>query len=244
MNTTSDVTGTGTGTMGTRAGWARLALAAALWAATGAAAHAEGAKCDSPRTIDASLDGAGITGWVVRAVEGPVDVTAASGSTARLAAETCAADGVTVKLTRKGTIGYATVKVDPGTQVTVRLALPASAPALTFDRQLGAVAVHDLPTRVAVMSSTGAVDLEGVTSARIGYTAGDVKVGRVAEDVVLDAHTGNLSATGVGGNVIADGITGNLAVDDVGGRLEVNRATGTVVQNNVRGAIAIEPNAR
>lgn len=245
MTSNSGVTGTGMGMVAWTSGrWARAAVAAALWATTGGIARAEAAKCDSPRTIDASLDGAGVTGWVVRAVEGPIDVTAASGSTARLAAETCATDGVTVKLTRKGNVGYASVKIDPDVQVTVTLALPAGAPAVTFDRQLGAVAVHDLPARIAVMSSTGSVDLEGVRSARIGYTAGDVKVDRVAEDVVLDAHTGNLSATGVGGSIIADGITGNLNVDDVGGRLEVNRATGTVVQNNVRGQVAIESNAR
>lgn len=214
----------------------RVVIGALLAWAAPLAAYAEAGNCASPRTVDATVATGGLTGIVVRGVEAPVQVTASTGE-ARLAAAVCD-DDVTVKFVRKGTIGYATVK-GAAAGVEVSLTVPSSVGALTFDHQSGTVSVRGVPAQVAVVSSSGAVELSDVKSARIGYSTGDLRVEKVAGNVTVDALTGNLEVSGVAGDVVADGVQGNVTATEVGGKLDVANATGTVVQTNVKGPVTL-----
>jgi hypothetical protein len=176
--------------------------------------------------IHASLDGA--AGLVIRGVEGDVEVVAGSGD-----ALSVSGDGAP-RLVRKGDVWVVTVK-----EGSLEVSVPASLAALTVHGQLGRLVVRDLPTRLAVVSGTGPVEIVGASSVRVANTVGDLSVDDVKDDLIVDQLTGTIDARGVGGDVIVDGVSGAVRVDDVVGNLAVTGAPGGVVHNDVQGLVSL-----
>jgi len=168
------------------------------------------------------IDLGGITAVALRGVEGDVEVVAADGFEVRQGSSVCTTPDkhapVVVRLARKGTVLVATVSSD-GEPPKLTFSVPRTIAALTVDEQVGALVVRDVPTRVAVLSNEGPVEVTGAKSLRVAYGRGDVRADRLESDVILD-H-----------------VTGNVAVDDVAGGLATSNISGTVHHTNVRGAV-------
>lgn len=205
--------------------------------AFGWVAAAFAGECARVDLAGATLDPAGATGLVVRGVEGAVTLTGSDGGSVVAGGTACS--DVQVRLVRKDTVIYATVKGAKDADLELSITIPASIAAITVQEQTGAVALRDLPGRLAVVSSTGPIDARHVGSLRVGYGTGPLSAESVTGDLVVDQLTGPLSASAVAGSVLVDGVTGPVHVDDVAGDLAVQNGTGSVSQSNVRGAVRL-----
>lgn len=173
----------------------------------------------------------GASGLVVRGVEGDVEVVAGVGDAVTVS-------GGDARLVRKGDVWVVTVK-DGGPELALRVTVPASLAALTIHEQVGRLVIRDLPTRVAVVSGTGPVEVAGASSLRVSHNTGDVLVDRIADDLIVDQLTGTLDVNTIGGDVVVDGVNGIVTVDDVVGNLAVSGAPAGVHQTNVRGQVSL-----
>ncbi|MEQ1500901.1 MAG: hypothetical protein ABMB14_01655 [Myxococcota bacterium] len=180
----------------------------------------------------------GVTGLVVDGVDAKLEVVGADGSDLRATGAACG-DGAAIKLARRGTVVYASVKGKGLDEVSLTLTVPKALPALTVHGHTGPVVVRGVAAPVAVVSSDGPVELSDVKSVRIAYGTGPVVIERVSAGVVVDHLTGSLQAKAIGSDVIADAVTGEVVVDDVAGDLAVRETTGSVRQTNVRGQVAL-----
>ena len=182
--------------------------------------------------IERPLDGA--TGVAIRGVEGDVEVVAGAGDAIRVASSGDAA----VRLVRRGDVWVVAVR-RAAEAPTLKVTVPASLAALTVHEQVGRLVVRDLPTRLAVVSGRGPVEVTGVESLRVSYTVGDVTVEHVDGALVVDRLSGALDVRTIGGDVVVGGVVGSVIVEDVAGNLAVTGSTGGVRQTNVRGIVSL-----
>jgi hypothetical protein len=96
--------------------------------------------------------------------------------------------GGSVKLVRKG----ATLEVVGKPVERLVVHVPASIGAVTVHEHDGAVR-SEVPARLAVISSTGPLDVTGAASLRVAYLDGDVTVSDVVGAVTTDHVTGTVS---------------------------------------------------
>jgi hypothetical protein len=209
-----------------------------VWIAAMAAgeARAEVTRCEQPMEVRSELAADGIIALVVRGVDAPVRIVSGAeqiGATAT----TCAPDRVKVRVKRTGNVAVATVSAPADSGVGLVVSVPVGIAAVTVERLTGPLEVHDVPARLAVVSSDGPIDVSGVQSLRVGYTTGPLTVASLNGSLSVDEHTGDLSANDIGGNVTVAGIVGAVAVDRVQGRLEVTENIGSVAQSNVQGEV-------
>src|SRR5688572_6326233 len=139
----------------------------------------------SASDVQETLDGA--TGLVIRGVAGDAEVVAGAGDQLSVTG-TGGADG---RPGRKGGVWVVTVK-DADDGLALKLTVPSSLAALTVHEQVGRLVVRDLPTRLAVVSGTGPVEVAGAANLRVSHLVGDVIVDRVANDLLVDQLTGTL----------------------------------------------------
>lgn len=168
------------------------------------------------------IDFSKVTAMAIRGVEADLEIVGADGFEVRQGGAVCTDSEqapVEVKLVGKGTVVYLTVKASEADSPKLTVAVPKGLPALTIDHQTGSLTVDGLAANVAVVSSSGPVDVDGARSLRVAYVTGDVIANHVANDVT------------------ADHVTGNLKVDDIAGSLATTQVSGTVVHNNVRGQV-------
>jgi hypothetical protein len=133
----------------------------------------------------------GVRSLIVRGVVGAVDVAGAPGDQLSVSGAACGA--ARVKLTRSGDVATLTVTAPDG-GLEVRLGVPADLRALGVYEQTGALVVHDVPGRVTVVGSCGAVEVTGAASLR------------------LDGVVGAVVARGIGGEIASAGVTGGVQV--------------------------------
>lgn len=198
---------------------------------------AQAAPCTPAPIEGASLDPAGATAMVIRGVEGAVAVS--SGEGGAVTAQGSACREVTVKLARKGNVIEATVKGARQANLQLEITVPRTLQSLSVQDQAGPLTVSGVQARLAVVSSTGPVEVQGGEALRVAYVTGPVQVEGVKGDVAVDMVTGTVKALDIGGDVLVDNVTGPVTVDDVDGGLAVRGGSGPVNQSNVRGGVQL-----
>jgi hypothetical protein len=195
-------------------------------------------ECARVPVAEQRLDLAGASGFVIKGVEGAVELVGTDDGAIRASGTACTAD-VQIKLTRKDGIAYLSVKGARDADLQLQIAVPRAVAAVTAQQQTGPISIADLPTRFAVVSGTGPVAVKGAQSVRLAYTTGAVQVDGIHGDLIVDHLEGGVDARGVGGDVSLADVTGPVHVDDVGGDLAVQGQTGAVSQSNVHGSVRL-----
>jgi hypothetical protein len=187
--------------------------------------------------VTLAMDGA--AAMAVRGVTGALQIASGDGDVVRASGSACAA-GAEIHLARKAGVIVATVTMPREVDgVELRLVVPRSLPALDVEGQTGPLRIDGVPSRLAVLNSTGPVAVQGSGSLRLANVTGPVEADTIDGDVVVDHMVGPLVARDVDGDVLADGITGQVAVAEVGGDLAVENGIGDVLHSGVHGQVRL-----
>lgn len=160
-----------------------------------------GTTCATPSLLEADLNE--VTSVAIR-LDGDVSVVTSEGAAVRI--EHCGGSGV--RMVRKGAVLelHARRAVDSAT-----VQLPAQIARVAAYEHEGPLTIA-VPAEVAVVSSQGALQVQGAASLRVSWHEGDVAVSELQGDLLIDRLTGSVRGQAISGHARLDGVTGPVSV--------------------------------
>lgn len=187
-----------------------------MWLFSMAVAYAE--QCVPTPMPEQTLDSASVRALAVRSLSGSLTIVPApEGSPIRLRGESCGE--LSLSIAQGSDAAEISARPRKGAaRATLTLAVPPSVAALTVHGLSGALYASDLPLSLAVISSTGPVDVRGIDTLRVAYVEGSVVARDVRGDVSIDEVIGRVEAGSVGGRVEIGSVVGEIVSPELDAR--------------------------
>lgn len=206
-----------------------LALAFTILLPLTVAAEASAQRCDVRREVSGTLDFAGLTGVLVAAEAGELEVIGSDRADIRVTGEVCASDDALA--------GDALLIVERRSDAAwVEADLPDSG---WRDRYVRMDVRIEMPARLVadIRDGSGSIEVTGIAAARIDDGSDNIRVWDVGA-VVIDDNSGGIRLERVGDVELSDnsgeidirGVTGTVRVlEDGSGSIDIQDVTGSVL---------------
>ncbi|NIP80407.1 MAG: hypothetical protein GWM90_14760 [Gemmatimonadetes bacterium] len=198
-----------------------------------AAAQTRGSRCDVRREAVRELDATSLSGVLVHAQSGTLEVTGGEADVLRVHAVICASDAGMADASRlvvEERRGAAWIETD----------LPDGG---GWDRDYARMdLVVEMPGRLAadIRDGSGAISVRAIAGVHIDDGSGDIRVEDVDGPVELDDGSGGIRISGAASVELEDG-SGSIEIADVRGPVRIlEDGSGEIVIRDITGDVIIE----